>query len=277
MRLIVECHCHTYHSDGELSPQEIVERAQANKVELLSITDHDSIAGYNAMAGQDLNGMRLIPGVEISSKLENTELHIVGLGFDPKNQQLTDLLAQNRSNRNQRAQKIIDKLIKLGYPDLKPYLDSSVKGEIISRTHFAKALLDVGLVSNYEQAFKKFIGKGGKVWFSSKWPSIEQVIKTIQQAGGKAVLAHPTKYRLSSRRMTWVIEEFAAYGGDALEINYPGLSPNHRSYLKRLAIKHDLSISVGSDFHRPAQTWAKLGGFSQFDPSLSPVWEQLAV
>lgn len=275
--MIVDLHCHSYYSDGELSPQALIERAREANVELFTITDHDTLEAHKHLTGELFDDMQLLTGVEISCNLETTELHVVALNVDIDNSALNELLSSNQTLRTAKANWVIEKLEKLGYGDISSELAAVCGGPVTCRTHLAQAMIKAGVVTDYERAFKRFLGRKGKVWKRPEWQDLETVIEVIHQAGGIAILAHPTKYRLSSGKLSWIIEQFADQGGDAIEVNYSGLSPNHKHYLKRMALNHNLAASVGSDFHRPAQRYAPLGGFSQIDSSLEPVWQQLAL
>lgn len=272
---MVDFHSHTRHSDGELTVAELLDFAQDKGVEVFSITDHDSIAAYNEIP--TTCPMKIIPGVEISCQLEGKELHLVAMAVDPTNTALKALLEQNQKARNQRAEWIIARLQKIGLPDISETLSRQVTGEVICRTHLAKALVELDIAKDFQAAFKRFLGRSGKVWRRADWPAMQTVIDTVHAAGGAVILAHPTKYRYSSTKISEIVQVFAEQGGDALEVNYSGLNLNHKSWLKRLAKTHQLQASVGSDFHHLKQTWAIPGRFSQIDPELTPVWEQFMV
>ena len=275
--MIVDLHSHSYFSDGELSPASLIDRAREAGVELYSITDHDTLDAYLHLNGELFDDLHLIPGVEISCHLDKQELHIVALNIELEHPQLLALLVYNQSIRQDKADWAINKLTKLGYPDIRPHLAEVCKGSVTCRTHLAQALVKAGIVPDIERAFKRYLGRKGKLWQRPQWRQLDEVIETIHAAGGVAILAHPTKYRMSSGKLSWVIEEFCHLGGDAMEVNYSGISPNHKAYLRRMALKFDLAVSVGSDFHRPAQRYAPIGGFSQIDSTLKPVWEQISL
>ena len=270
--MVVDLHSHTTYSDGELAVSELLEHARNHGVEVFSITDHDCIEAYRDIESDV--GMRIIPGVEISCQLDGKELHLVGLGIDLANPQLNQLINNNQMLRKERAEWIVARLQKLKYPDISQSLDQQVTGDVICRTHLAKALVSEGLARDFQTAFKRFIGRSGKAWKRAGWPAMTEVIDVVHAAGGFVILAHPTKYRYSSGKLTLIIEEFARDGGDAIEINYSGLNLNHKTWLKRLARNNGLMVSVGSDFHHLGQTWAVPGKFSQIDSELTPVWSQ---
>lgn len=271
-RQVYDLHSHSTHSDGELSVSELLSHVQKHGVDVCSITDHDCVAAYQEI-DKHLT-MRLIPGAEISCQLDGKELHLVALGIDLENQGFNQLLANNQQLRNNRATWIVERLIRLKYPDISQALSRRVTGAVVCRTHIAKALVDEGIAKDFQAAFKRFIGRTGKVWKSAGWPAMADVIDTVHQAGGCIILAHPTKYRYSSGKLSLIVEEFAREGGDAIEVNYSGLNLNHKAWLKRLAKSNGLMASVGSDFHHLGQTWAVPGRFSHIDSELTPVWTQ---
>lgn len=272
---IVDFHSHTQHSDGELTVRELLSYAEEKGVEIFSITDHDSLAAYDEIPSD--TSLTIIPGVEISCQLEGKELHLVAMGVDKDNNELRQLINHNQNARNARAEWIVERLQKLGYGDISSTLVEQVTGDVLCRTHLAKTLVKQGIAKDFQAAFKRFLGRSGKVWRRADWPDMQEVINVVHNAGGAIILAHPTKYRYSSTKITQIIQTFAEQGGDALEVNYSGLNLNHKSWLKRLANTNGLMVSVGSDFHHLKQTWAVPGRFSQIDPELTPVWSQFVV
>ncbi len=279
MPLKIDLHCHTTESDGGLDCTQLIERAAEQGVDVLSITDHDTTAVYpKAFDYAREQNIQLISGVEISAVSDSgQEVHIVGLGVDINDETLQRLLQENRSRRATRADKILSKLVKAGFPNLKEQLSSLVKGEVICRSHMAKVILDAGLVKSFQGAFDKFLAKGKRAWVPIQWQSMVTVINAIDSAGGYAVLAHPTKYRLTEMRLGLLIDAFVEAGGKTIEMAYPGLNPNQRAMLVRQVEKHQLSVSQGSDFHYPGTSWTELGTFG-VDPQLfTAIWQQFDV
>jgi len=275
MSLKVDLHCHSNESDGSLSCEELLTRAAENNVNILAITDHDTTAAHSQaskLASQ--SSVQIIPGVEISAAVDNQELHIVGLGIDIGNEALQQLLEQNRANRKLRAVRILEKIRKAGFEDLSEPLQDLLKGDVVCRSHLAQLLCEQGIVQDFQRAFKKYLGKKGKAWVPAKWQQMELVVDRIKQAGGVAVLAHPTKYKLSHTRLGLIIEAFKNAGGSALEIAYPGLNLSDRAMLIRHIERHQLSVSQGSDFHHPGTTWTELGAFAINPASFNAVWQQ---
>ncbi|MCP4414743.1 MAG: PHP domain-containing protein [Gammaproteobacteria bacterium] len=279
MSLKIDLHCHTTESDGGLDCPGLIDRAAEQGVDVLSITDHDTTAVYpKAFEYAREQNIQLIPGVEISAVSDSgQEVHIVGLSVDINDETLQRLLQENRSRRASRAEKILSKLEKAGFSNLEEQLSSLVKGKVICRSHMAKVILDSGRVKNFQGAFDKFLAKGKRAWVPIQWQGMTTVINAIDSAGGYAVLAHPTKYRLTEMRLGILIDAFVEAGGKTIEMAYPGLNPNQRAMLVRQVEKHQLSVSQGSDFHYPGTSWTELGVFG-VDPKLfTAIWQQFDV
>lgn len=254
MRKIYDLHTHSQASDGSLSPRELVKRAKAQGVEVLALTDHDTVAGLNeAQEEAKEQGIRLINGVEISTCWEKEDIHIVGLNIDPTHPPLLALLQQHDNFRNERASTIAEKLTKLGIENtLQEAKDLAKKN--VSRLHFAQVLVARGVVKNEKQAFKHYLGQGKIAYVKTQWSDIPTAITHIHQAGGKAVLAHPLRYQLTKRKRKKLVADFALWGGNAIELTHN----NECQYITTLAKEHNLTLSVGSDFHFPC-AWREVG------------------
>lgn len=281
MSVNVDLHCHSTASDGSLSCRQLIERAVEKGVDTLAITDHDTTIAHEeakliakSLSERDLN-IKIIPAVEISTVSENQELHIVALNIDLKNDALQSLLAENRKTRKARAIRILQRLEKSGLDDLTEALQQIVTGDVVCRSHLAQLLCQEGIVKDFNRAFKRYLGKGGKAWVPVQWRDISDVIERIKSAGGIAILAHPSKYKLSNARLGLVIESFVKAGGEALEIAYPGLNPAERAKLVRQVNLHQLAVSQGSDFHHPGTKWTELGAFGVNPASFNTVWQHL--
>jgi len=274
MSLKVDLHCHTQESDGSLTCEALIHRAVEQGVDLLAITDHDTTAVHPQAAeiAQDLD-IEIVPGVEISCAIDNQELHIVGLGIDINNQPLQELLAQNREARKIRAEKILHKFQKSGLDDLTEQLNQLVKGQVVCRSHLAQLLYSEGVVKDFQKAFNKYLAKKAKAWVPVKWQEMSLIVSRINDAGGVAVLAHPSKYKISPNRLGLIIQAFAEAGGKAVEIAYPGLNPSERARLIRQVELQQLCVSQGSDFHRPGNSWTELGAFGVNPASFKAVWQ----
>lgn len=271
---IYDLHSHSTASDGTLTPTELVQRAVLQGVNVLALTDHDSISGLaEARRAANELGIEFIHGVEISTEWENRGIHIVGLGFDETSPELVALLYKQAETRYHRAIEIGEKLEKVGVPNAFEGAKNLADGEV-TRAHYARYLVQIGKVSNETQAFKKYLAQGKSCYVKSAWVDIPTAIQTIHQAGGVAVLAHPLRYTMTNRWLKRLIGEFKAWGGDGLEVAGVGQTTDQRQLLARWAIEHDLLASVGSDFHYPCG-WIELGKSLWLPENVKPIWQAL--
>ncbi|WAG08736.1 PHP domain-containing protein [Aeromonas jandaei] len=269
-----DLHCHTTASDGVLSPAELVRRAAEKEVEVLAITDHDTLAGLDearsTIAAEQLP-LRLVSGVEISTGWEHHEIHIVALGVDEKNPQLSDFLAGQQARREERAQEIgrrLEKCLILGTYDEAKQLAGDAA---VTRAHFARVLVARGVADNMQKVFKKYLSRGNKGYAPAQWPEMGDAISAIHAAGGLAVLAHPSRYDLTAKWIKRLLVAFKAAGGDAMEVSLPQQSPQERANLGQWANEYGLAISVGSDFHFPSN-WTELGRHLWLPKEGTPLW-----
>ena len=188
----VDLHCHTNLSDGSLPPKELIQLALERKIDILAITDHDNIDCY-AEINSDTADLTLITGIEFSTVWRNIGVHIVGLNMDLNNPELLKGIEFQTSAREQRAKLIDKKLQSLGFENCLEGAKKFCSGKQVGRPHFAQYLVEIGAVSNIQQAFKRYLGAGKAGDIKQQWASLEQVISWIRAAGGVAVLAHPTK------------------------------------------------------------------------------------
>ncbi|WP_068547843.1 RNase RNM [Thalassotalea crassostreae] len=273
--LRIDLHSHTTCSDGHLSPQELVSRAENYQIEQFAITDHDTVDAFS-IAQQHIDEqnfkLRLISGIEISTMWENFEIHIVGLNIDTEHPALTTLIEQQQNAREQRAQLMAEKLTKAGFENC--YEDAKLLAHqgTITRAHFARVLHNRGVVSTMQKAFDKYIGKGKRAYVKPQWCSIEQAILVIHQAGGKSVIAHPMKYDLSNKWLRRLIVDFSDAGGDAMEVASPQMNEQQRLFLRQLLVEYQLQGSVGSDFHFPSR-WSDLGKNLTLPDDVDVVWQ----
>ena len=255
-------HTHSTASDGVLAPEEVVDKACAAGVKLLALTDHDSIAGYQTLIKSGYSAdIRLVSGVELTCRLEKQVVHVVGLNIDTDNDRLVAHLQMLDQLRMDRAKAIALRLEKMGLPDLLEAAIGCAAGGQIGRPHFAQALHNLKLVSDQQQAFKKYLGAGKKGDVRVEWPELASIIDIVKDAGGLSILAHPTKYNLTMNKIRHLVAQYSELGGDALEVGYPAVTADHQKALSRLVEKHQLLVSGGSDFHNPAYHWTSLGCF----------------
>ncbi|WP_019676835.1 RNase RNM [Arsukibacterium perlucidum] len=274
-----DLHSHTLCSDGVLSPAELVARAVERGVDALAITDHDTVAGLAAARqaiDQQQLALRLINGVEISTRWQQLEIHIVGLNIKPDCPQLLARLASQQQQRLERAEEMARRLAKSQIPDVMPAVLALANGAAITRTHFARHLLNIGKASSMNDVFKKYLGRGKTGYVPSNWVDMADAVQWIHDAGGVAVLAHPLKYQLTTKWVKRLAEQFAAAGGDAMEIISPQQTPVQKRELWALCQLHGLTASVGSDFHQQT-SWNDLGKNLYLTDDVTPVWHNWAL
>ena len=275
----VDLHCHSTFSDGSLTPTEVIQRAHENGVDLLALTDHDSIDGVKTLWEQRAElPLTLIPAVEISSSWLGKDIHIVGLNVDLTDENLSKFLAEQLRKRQQRGLLLIEKFEnRLKIKDVAKKLKEHAKGAIICRSHFAQLLVDEGQAVDFRRAFERFLAKGKIAAVKSDWPDIRKVVEVINAAGGVATIAHPSRYKLSNSKLYELIEYFANCGGKAIELSYPGIKPQKQRQMTRVAKEFELLASKGSDFHHPHQVWANLGKVPQLPVDIEPVWNMFVI
>lgn len=269
----VDLHCHSCYSDGDCSPAELLAMALENDVELLALTDHDTLSGSIIL--QELAKsypIRIISGVECSVTWQNMELHVVGLNVDCSDDGLTHYLEAQQQKRFARALQISDKLAKLGCSDNLMDVIEIAGHYGLSRTHFAKYLVKKGMASDTANAFKHYLGSRAPAYVPSQWAGLEETIGVIRRAGGIAVLAHPTHYRLSTAQLKGLLKTFKGMGGLGIEVVSGIMKIKEMNRLIQLAKNFDLSISSGSDFHKLVPYRAKIGQQTKLPETLLPIW-----
>jgi predicted metal-dependent phosphoesterase TrpH len=271
--LVIDLHTHSNASDGTLTPAELVQRAAGAGIEVLALTDHDTVDGLAAAASEATRqAIRLVPGVELSATWRAQAIHVLGLWIDPTAPELVERLASQAERRRRRMATICARLSKLGLPGAELLATVSAQPGLPTRAHLAEALLAGGHVGRLDDAFRKYLGKGKPGHVAAEWPALAQIVTWIREAGGIASLAHPARYALSSGARRQMLTEFAAAGGAAVEVVTGGNGAQHVESSAMLAVKYDLAGSVGSDFHSPNHPWNPLGRLAKLPPSVRPVW-----
>lgn len=268
-----DLHCHTTVSDGELSPIEVVKRAQANGVDVLSITDHDTIAAYQQLASQTELGLKLIPGIEFSTQWKGIGVHILGLNFDLNSPVIAQGVAEQEAARTERSQVICEKLAKLGLEISLQGVQEIAGSAALGRPHFAKYLLKTGVVKDIRQAFDKYLGDGKPGDVKQFWAPLPQIVDWIVGAGGQAVIAHPKKYKMTRSKLIRLIDDFKAAGGQGIEVISGRQSSEQVSMLAKLSVEKELLASCGSDFHQEGFPWRELGALDPLPSECTPVWQ----
>jgi len=272
--VIIDLHSHSTASDGVLSPRELIRRAAEQGVNTLALTDHDEVSGL-AEAAEEATavGVRLVAGVEISTSWSNRTIHVVGLRIDVRHPTLTTGLAGNRAGRDDRARRIGAALAKTGIGGAYEGAYALAGNKtLVSRTHFARFLVEAGHVKDVKTVFKKFLVKGKPGYVEHRWADLADAVTWIRAAGGVAVLAHPGRYDLGSAKLDLLIEEFKVAGGAALEVVSGSHHPAQLAQFADLAVRHGLLASAGSDFHGPGEGGRELGRLAPLPARCTPVW-----
>jgi hypothetical protein len=275
--LNADLHCHSLWSDGMLPPAEVVQRAHANGVTLLALTDHDELSGLPAArAAADELGLRFIDGVEISiSWGDDQTVHILGLNIDPANAALQAGLQKVRSGRDARAADIAAELDKVGiHGAYEGALRYAGNPAMISRAHFARYIVAQGHAKDTPTVFDYWLAKGKPGYVAHAWATLEDSVAWIVGAGGTAVIAHPARYRLSNAQRREMFSAFRDLGGRGIEVLSGAQSPDEGQEIASVCREFGFLASRGSDFHGPGESWMDLGKLPDLPEDLTPVWAQ---
>jgi len=274
-----DLHCHSTVSDGLLSPTELVKRAAERGVKYLALTDHDDVDGLvEAAAEARQHGIVFINGVEISVSWRTHTLHIVGLCIDPQNPMLVAGLLSIRSGRRRRAELMAESLARCGIGGVLEGAYRYAKNpDIIGRTHFARYLVEAGHCKDVGSVFKRYLVKGKPGYVPHQWAPLQDAIGWIRAAGGIAVLAHPGRYTAGRKAMGKstlheLLGEFAAMGGEAIEVVTGSHTPPQYAEFARYATEFGLLSSCGSDYHGPGESYRDLGHLPDLPLECKPVW-----
>ena len=273
-----DLHCHSVVSDGTLDPEQLAERAAANGVDLWALTDHDEIGGQQrAIAAARERGMKYLTGVEISVTFIGTTVHIVGLGFDADDLALKEGLARTRGGREERARDMAEQLAKVGIEGAyEGALQFVGNPELISRTHFARFLVESGVCDSTQEVFRKYLIEGKPGFVPHQWATLKNAVQWITQAGGAAVVAHPGRYNFKAAQEFALFSEFKGHGGRAIEVVTGSHTPAEYGKYADAAIEFDLAASRGSDFHSLDESHTDLGTLPPLPARLTPVWDLVA-
>jgi len=268
-----DLHSHSWASDGVLSPAALVQHAHREGVQVLALTDHDNVTGIGeAQAQARLLGMQLVPGVEISVTWNRRTIHIVGLDIDHGHPVLVAGLEQLQAVRRWRARAMADRLTRAGVKEAGLWLERQSDTSRLTRTHFARFLVDQGHAGSVQQVFKKWLRAGRTGYVNVQWAGLAEAVAWINAAGGCAVIAHPGRYRMSAAAWRGFVAEFKRAGGVAMEVAYAGCSRDEFKRNLSLAREQALRVSVGSDFHDPDIRWTRLGRLPSLPGDVVPVW-----
>ncbi|HYC44353.1 MAG TPA: 3',5'-nucleoside bisphosphate phosphatase [Burkholderiales bacterium] len=271
-----DLHCHSTRSDGMLAPREVVARAAGRGVSVLALTDHDELTGLpEARVSAEAAGIRLIDAVEVSVTWYQHTLHVVGLHVDPANEALVRGLERTRSGRSARAERIAARLAAIG---IESALDGArayvTNPDLVSRTHFARFLVESGHASSTQAVFDRYLGDGKPGYVAHQWAALGEALRWICEAGGIPVLAHPGRYKLDDSARARLLAEFRDLGGRAIEVVTGSHTPDEYGYWARRAREFGLLASMGSDFHGPRESYRDLGDLPPLPSGCVPVWTQ---
>ena len=275
--LNADLHCHSVVSDGTLTPEELAPRAAANGVELWALTDHDEIGGqHRAIAAAHAVGMAYLTGTEISVTFAGVTVHIVGLGFDPDDAALREGLAETRDGRIPRAREMAAQLAAVGIPGAyEGALKYVGNPQLVSRTHFARFLVEAGVCRDTPEVFRKYLTEGKPGYVPHRWAALGDAVRWITQAGGVAVIAHPARYKFTANEEYALFSEFKAHGGQGVEVVTGSHTAAEYVTYADMAREFGLAASRGSDFHGPEESYTDLGKLPFLPDTLTPVWELL--
>lgn len=268
-----DLHAHSVFSDGTLSPQEVVARAQQCGVDVLALTDHDSVAGIDAaLAAARSLDIALVPGVEISVSWGKHLVHIVGLCIDWQHAVFLAAMQRHQQLRDERATQMAAKLEKHGVPNALAGARQFAPNGLVTRRHFAQHLVSLGIAPTLPKVFERFLRPGKPGYVATTWAPLDEAVGWINAAGGVAVVAHPHRYDMSATTRRRLAQEFLDCGGVGLEVACGGCGEDVLQSSAALAERFGLLASSGSDFHDPASNWTDLGRFHALPPNVEPIW-----
>ncbi len=275
--LNADLHCHSVVSDGTLTPEALAARAKGNGVELWSLTDHDEIGGQSrAAAAARAHGMHYLTGTEISVSFIGRTVHIVGLGFDADDPAIQAGLQRTRGGRGQRAHDMAEGLARVGiHGAYEGALRFAGNHDLISRTHFARFLVESGVCRETNEVFRKYLTEGKPGFVEHRWASLKDAVGWITHSGGIAVIAHPARYKFTANEEYALFTEFKQHGGQAVEVVTGSHSSAEYVTYADTAREFGLAASRGSDFHSPDESHTDLGTLPLLPGALTPVWELL--
>jgi predicted metal-dependent phosphoesterase TrpH len=274
--MIADLHSHSYFSDGFLSPSKVVRLASDAGCDLFSLTDHDTTQGIaEARDEADKLGISLINGVEISAFWRNSAVHIVGLGIDIENDLLQTGLEFNQNLRNVRAKKIAFGLRRSGIKDALEKAQKISGGHMLTRTHFAQMLIQEGYCKDMKSVFRRYLSGRKPGGVRVEWKDFDEVIKWIHSAGGKALIAHPFRYRMTYTKIKKLLNEFKEAGGDGFEVVNANSSEDEIYFGNQWSNDYDLLASIGSDFHGWPNQRVQIGNLADLPNNSRAIWSYL--
>lgn len=275
----VDLHCHSTVSDGALTPAAVAARARVNGVDVWALTDHDEIGGIaEAREAAHALGMRYVTGVEISVTWAGRTVHIVGLQVDETNENLVRGLAGTRSGREHRAHDMAAQLAAVGIPNaFEGALKYVGNPDLISRTHFARYLVERGVCPDTAEVFRNYLTEGKPGYVPHRWAALKDAVGWIRGAGGVAVVAHPGRYDFTDLELDAFLNEFKQFGGAGIEVVTGSHTPDEFVRFAEVARRYGFLASRGSDFHAPGESHTDLGTLPALPATVVPVWRDWRV
>jgi 3',5'-nucleoside bisphosphate phosphatase len=272
--LKVDLHCHSNVSDGVLAPPAVAQHAREAGVDVWALTDHDEVGGVAAArAAARALGMQFVSGVEISITWARETVHIVGLQLDETNPALLAGLARTRSGRDARGREMAAQLAAAGIPDAyEGALKYVGNPDLMSRTHFARYLIEIGACANVPDVFKKYLTEGKPGYVPHSWASLTDAVGWIRGAGGIAVIAHPGRYKFNQLAQGALFDEFKQLGGMAIEVVTGSHTPEQYAVYAQLANQYGFLASRGTDFHAPGEARVDFAQLPPLPANVTPVW-----
>ena len=274
---MIDLHCHSIFSDGDLSPERLIQKAQQQQVKCLSLTDHDTVAGYPRLHKAALDsGVSIINGIELSTRWKKYDIHILGYQIKPT-ADLDTLIQLQSQNRITRAIQIGAALEILGIEMAYQKACELAGHQRIGRPHFAQLLVNEGRAKDLQAAFKQFLIRGKKAYIPTHWINVQEAVTGIIQAGGRAVIAHPLKYGLTRTKLHELIIDFKEAGGHGIEVVSGEMTVNQISEATGICLRFKLLASTGSDFHSENRSRINLGCQRQLPISCTPIWHDWTI
>jgi len=273
-----DLHTHSTESDGVLTPTQLVERAAAFNVDVLALTDHDAVGGLaEAARVAERVGVRLVHGTELSVSWRDLTVHILGLGIDSACPELLEGLRTIRAGREQRGQLMAASLAKAGIAGaFEGAMQYATSEQLLSRTHFARFLVESGHVKEVRDVFKRYLTPGKPGYVEHTWASMADAVGWIRAAGGRSALAHPGRYKVNRAGMRAMLDEFKGYGGDGIEVITSSHTVTQYGEFAEHARRYGFLASCGSDYHGPGESWMELGAIPTLPADLRPIWHDWA-
>lgn len=270
----IDLHCHSCFSDGALTPEELIKKAESQGIRCLSLTDHDTVAGFALLNEAAKNTkITLVSGVELSVRWKKYDIHILGYGVTHTDDFNALIFKQNQS-RITRAEQIGTSLEAIGVDNAYSRACQIAGHHRVGRPHFAQLLVNQGKARDIQAAFKQFLGRGKSAYIQTPWISIQEAVEGIHHAGGQAVIAHPLKYGLTRSKLHELIIEFKQFGGVGLEVVSGEMNVTEIVEVAAISVRFGLLASSGSDFHSNEFSRTDLGRQRQLPENCTPIWQE---